>query len=172
MLRMAAAALVLLLASGAAAQSPPSAAPPGAAVPESVWALPPPPGGVPTDLSLQTRYGGVVQEALEPEDPATRSRTGGHARAGSYGDLLLRLGRGWAPYAGADLSIVLRDSDRGGDTIGLVVSPHVGLTWLVREYFSVDANVFMAWSMGEPFRANAQADDYEHGLRLRLQIEF
>jgi hypothetical protein len=170
---MAAAALALLIASGAAAQAPPSVAPPGGVEPESVWALPLRSGDVPTTLSLQTRYGGLVQQALEPEGPAKPSRTGGgHAGAGSYGDILLPLGRGWIPYAGADLSIVLRESDRGGDSIGVVVSPRIGLTWLVREYFSVDANVFMAWSTGEVFGANAQSEDQEHGLRLRLQIEF
>ncbi len=173
MLRMAAAALVLLLAGVAAAQAPPYPIVPGTAVPELLRELAPGAGDVAADLQLKARTGGMVQDDLAPDGPTRRPRSAaGNRVAGSYGDLLLPLGRGWIPYAGADLSIVLRESDRGGDSFGVVVTPRVGLTWLVREYFSVDANVFMAWSTGDVFGANAQPDDQEHGLRLRLQIEF
>jgi hypothetical protein len=131
-----------------------------------------PDGDASADLQPSARYGGMVQDDLVPDGTRSSRSAGENRVAGSYGDLLLPLGRGWIPYAGADLSIVLRESDRGGDSFGLVVSPRVGLTWLVREYFSVDANVFMAWSTGEVLGANAQPDDQEHGLRLRLQIDF
>jgi len=172
-----AAAISLIFATGAAAQDRRPASPPRPPIADPDSRSAPVTGDLSTgtDPRWTARYGRILQDYLDLGGWVEGSRRVGTASSytmGASGDYQFPLTPQWVPYAGAGLGIMLRDPDTGADDNALVVSPRVGVTWFVREYFAVDANLFMSWSPDEVFVTNGRTDDHDYGLRLRMRIDF
>jgi hypothetical protein len=172
---VAAAALAVIFATGAAAQGPPPAAAPRPPIadPESTSVPLTGDQSTGTDPRLTAHFGRLFQDYLDLGGWAERRVDAPSSPTMvASGEYQLPLTPRWVPYAGAGLGIMLRDPGTGADDNALVVSSRVGVTWLVREYFAVDANLFMSWSREEVFVTNGRPDDHDYGLRLRLRMDF
>src|SRR5919109_1496081 len=77
------------------------------------------------------------------------------------------------PYAGADLGPEFVHTSIGEDNAALIFRPRVGVKWFIRDYFTVDTNLFVAVATDDifPNRKN-HLDPYDVGLQLGLRIYF
>jgi hypothetical protein len=158
---------LLMHSTAAVAQGAPGGPPRAAAAREKPFAAGPEVRFTARDRTSRQEVdpGGLVAADRAQADAASRS-------LGASGDYRVPLNGRVAPYLGAGLGVISGSEERRTDATGVFISPHVGVTWFVREFFSVDTNLFMSWSPEEIFVTSGRTDDYDYGLRFKLRIDF
>ena len=131
-------------------------------------------GGV--DIELDALYGYFIRNFLEVGGFVNFSREldGDVMRygLGGFAEYHFPVWTQVIPYVGLSLGLQFVDVDFAEDESALVFIPRLGIKWFLREYFSIDTNLFFALATDDIYVNDGDLDPYDIGINLGLRIYF